>query len=97
MTSKESIRNIDCVRSYLTTTGVIDEQVFKALDMAIEALEKQIPNQPCIVGDHWALCPRCYEDKGFSYNFLAGMKQTKDSKIYYCSGCGQAIDWSDEE
>lgn len=39
MTSEEAIRNIDCARSYLSMSGVVDEPVYKALEMAIKALE----------------------------------------------------------
>lgn len=67
-----------------------------AYDTAIEALEKQIPRKPKKI-DNWVLCPRCYKKKGFSYNFLVGMKEFPDDKLSYCLVCGQAIDWSEEE
>lgn len=69
-----------------------DEDMAKAIPLAIQALNKQIPQKPTVI-ERWHLCPRCYKEKGFSYDYLVGMQQTMDSKISYCLGCGQAIDW----
>lgn len=60
-----------------------------AYDMAIEALEKQIPKKPndkfnvpyAIIA--YGICPSC------------GLDVNSDMK--FCSECGQAIDWSVSE
>ena len=54
----------------------------KSLEMAIAALEKQIPKKPAehIIGVY---CTKC--------------KHFLDGTGYYCVFCGQAIDWSEEE
>ena len=61
--------------------------IYKAHDVAIEALEKQIPKKPLLVPDgkskiHTFKCPTC------------------DQAMYrvrmFCDDCGQALDWSDE-
>ena len=67
-----------------------------ALEMAVEALEKQVPKKPKKI-DHWRLCPNCYEKHGFSYDYLVGMKQRGHEDISYCLGCGQAICWEVDE
>lgn len=66
----------------------------KFLDVAIVALEKQIPKKPYFEGDGYAdgqfvydtwICPNCekrYEVDCDNYD--------------YCPDCGQAIDWSGE-
>ena len=66
----------------------------KSLEMAIAALEKQIPKKPTYEGDgYWNgqlvydtwICPNCekrYEVDCDNYD--------------YCPDCGQAIDWSEE-
>ena len=61
----------------------------EAFDMAIEALEKQIPKKP-IKSDReirycevWK-CPKC----GFEWSGRV---------VDYCYKCGQAIDWSGDE
>lgn len=63
------------------------EDDYKANDMAIKALEKQIPKKPDFTEDkEFALCP-CCNGKGLL------------NKQKYCDNCGQKIDldWSDEE
>lgn len=67
-----------------------------AREMAIEALEKQMPKKPTFEGngfdrngniiyDIW-ICPCCGEKYEVDYD---------DYK--YCPWCGQALDWSDNE
>ena len=60
----------------------------KAISMAIEALDKQILKKPIekytdYDGTEAGLCPFCNEGV--------------DEKMNFCSYCGQAIDWSDDE
>lgn len=58
----------------------------EALGMAIQALEKQIPNKPKErdrIGFNTLVCPVC---KGALYLYEP-----------YCDNCGQKLDWSDEE
>lgn len=59
------------------------------LDIAIEALKKQIPKKPIKSGreirycEVWK-CPKC----GFEWSGRV---------VDYCYKCGQAIDWGEEE
>lgn len=67
------------------------ERVFTAHKMAIEALEKQIPQKPIErwTGDGWVIkCPVC--GKFFDDSEYEWVRQ-------FCGGCGQKIDWSDTE
>ena len=61
------------------------EDDYKANEMAINALEKQIPKKPkerdCI-GFDTLVCPKC---KMALYLYEP-----------YCDNCGQKIDWSDD-
>lgn len=67
------------------------ESFIKALDMAIQALEKQIPKKPIkseeqvvrYVNTYY--CPVC----------RLGITGTNIAK--WCYHCGQRLDWSDEE
>ena len=54
-----------------------------ALELAISALEKQIPKKP-VRDREYTLCPNC-------------KKVEIDWLDKYCHGCGQAIDWSVEK
>lgn len=61
-----------------------------AIDMAIAALEKQIPKKPFqdkdIYGTKYLLCRECSKILSF-VGFVAR----------YCPDCGQKIDWSGED
>ena len=66
--------------------GTPDRNLIDALEMAINALEKQIPNKPKerdYIGYNTLVCPVC---KGALYLYEP-----------YCDNCGQKLDWSDEE
>lgn len=69
-----------------------DDDFFRkseAIEIAIDALEKQIPKKPIKLTD-WGnnRCPCCgtlYGENGVMENYD------------YCTDCGQKIDWSDEK
>ena len=50
-----------------------------ALEMAVEALEKQMPKKPKMPLDAYLVCPVC--------------EKKVDHPFEYCRACGQAIDW----
>ena len=95
MTAQEAIKGLE----YLISGDCTDNQqaFIKEIEIAISALEKQIPKKPKIVKieseydtrDYF--CPIC--NKCFIHfvdgEFYAGNKDC------YCSNCGQALDWSD--
>ena len=64
----------------------------EAIQMAIQALEKQIPKKPILANnmmtkDKFLMCPCC------KFRF-------PDSLVFLktrCWNCGQKLDWSDEE
>lgn len=64
-------------------------------EVAIEALEKQIPQRPNLEADGYAdgqlvydtwICPHCGEYYEVDYD-----------DYDYCPNCGQAIDWSEDD
>ena len=68
------------------------KQIKEAIKVAIEALEKQIPEIPDYEGDGYAngeliydtwICPRCGRHYEIDYDHYV-----------YCPQCGQLIDWS---
>ena len=63
----------------------------KAISMAIEALEKQIPKKPLHMHKNY-YCPICKEDGWMLWDDAIPNDMDK-----YCGICGQAIDWSDDE
>lgn len=91
MTEKEAIEMLKAVKGYIKYCGVD-----KSINMAIGALEKQIPKKPT----HEATLQRC--------NTCPRCCQVIDTKVYEefgnrrirvryqrCVFCGQAIDWED--
>ena len=89
MTDEEAIRE---VRFNMSTIGLSDKaakRVVEARDMAINALEKQIPKKPHKNFEKfsgvWCSCGK-YLGKGYFVD-----------KPSYCTDCGQKLDWSDEE
>lgn len=101
MTESEAIETI---QFDLEIGGEIQSQVMHdAIDVAIQALEKQIPKKPNKTIDSSLgikkeihVCPVCDCDLTEVY-FIAPQESKIKEKITYCEACGQAIDWSDEE
>ena len=87
MTESEAIKNLKDILSECTESGeavcYITDVDAPALEMAIKALEKQIPKKPK-TDDRYVMyiCPCCNDFIKVSHNC--------------CQNCGQAIDWSDE-
>lgn len=92
MTNEEAIKELKEDRALYESNiveagdGTPDGQLMLALDMAIEALEKQIPRKPTI--DE-------YDDETYSYICLCGAEVEENQA--YCDVCGQMIDWSSGE
>lgn len=68
------------------------EDYKQALELGVKALEKQIPKKVVKDGKWSYKCPCCGEcaetDCGDAFY---------DYRLDYCNGCGQKLDWSDEE
>lgn len=93
MKESEAIRELHKIRP---RGGIIPQKRAEALDVAIQALEKQIQKKPTPIdyekyidvidnaiflrGAYW--CPNC------KHVIKSGS---------FCSDCGQKLDWSDEE
>ena len=82
MTIKEAIRELEWAKNRLMQCSHMDNNRMKAFNMAIQALEKQVPKKV----DEDYCCPICHvcgiDDVGCTAN--------------YCSECGQKLDWSEE-
>lgn len=86
---------IECLKSNKPTSGYVMLQ--ESIDMAIQALEKQIPKKPIMkqyfedLKEEYLCCPTCGE--------ILTDRIPADNKTFYfhCMNCGQKFDWSDEE
>lgn len=91
MTENEAIKELHKIR---LRGDIITQNKARALYVAIEALEKQIPQSPTYEGDGYAdgmlvydtwICPRCGHHYEVDYD-----------DYDYCPNCGQRIDWSNK-
>ena len=101
MTAQEAYAELISIRNhiedgYLTHLGYggkadkQEEHTIKAYNVAINALEKQIPKKPIFESEQTSpfgvddvpYCPSCRCDL---------------PEVSYCEKCGQALDWSDTE
>ena len=90
MTAEEAIRRIrDHNEVHSARERNFAVYITEALNMAIEALEKQIPKKP-INEECYYICPRCRDDLGVSDDdiFIYELSMPK-----YCSNCGCVLDW----
>ena len=94
MTNEEAIRRLRyhfAIHDDGRPTPYLDE----AVQMAIEALEKQIPKKPKETDayPHRLCCPTCHWTLCFNKENADGYRMMH--MFTYCPECGQAIDWSD--
>ena len=97
MTESEAVEKLKNMRLFMQITDEnndckFTEDDYKANEMAIKALEKQIPKKPVemkptdkLLNGYFA-CPMC--------GGWVGMDEYSNE---YCGCCGQKINWSDEE
>ncbi len=87
MTNKEATNFLSQVKSILLNNNSWLEStktpIKESFDMAISALEKQIPKKPKMPLDAYWVCPTCGKKVEHPYEC--------------CMGCGQAIDWEEDE
>ena len=93
MTPEEVIKTLEVAKAEVEWNYPMDYAV--AIDEAIKAIEKQIPKKPKVI-DRWRMCPRCYEEYGFNYDILIGMRGLKTGECR-CLNCGQVIELEAEE
>lgn len=83
MTAQEAIKRLQ----YESPAREYHSNLNEVFDMAIEALEKQIPKKVIFEDDgNLLLCPNCGLD-------LMGSITEPDHDPYYCFECGQALLW----
>lgn len=94
MTESEAIIEVRFNMSKIGLNNKTAERVSEAKNMAIQALEKQIPKSPDYEGDGYSngelvydtwVCPCCGQTYEVDYD-----------DYEYCPKCGQHIDWRNE-
>ena len=90
MTESEAIKEI---RFNMSTIGLSNEaakRVVEARDMAINALEKQIPKKPAKSENQVVRYANTY------YCPICNLGITGTNIAKWCYHCGQKLDWSEE-
>jgi len=93
MTVQEAIKEFDNYGLTGDYSKKETPELYEAVQVAREALEKQIPKKPIeieVPSEHKLQCPTCYNRYFFKNSIF-----NKDYN--YCDNCGQALDWSEEE
>lgn len=94
MTAQEAIKHLKEITGWSNFWGGCYKEKLSAIDMAIEALKKQIPKKPDFEGDgYWNgelvydiwICPYCEEHYEVDYE-----------EYCCCPKCGQKIDWGED-
>ena len=88
MTAEEAIKTIQVAIAEVEWDYPLDYST--AFKTAIEALDKQIPKKPVVVGEEY-IFERDEWEKDYECPFC-GNPYADDS---FCSCCGQKLDWSD--
>lgn len=90
---------IEAMQFDLKVGGEIHSQVLRdAVDVAIQALEKQIPKRPIFnhnLSDTFSLF-HCECGNAIKVSHDIGIMDNSNAPNY-CSKCGCRLDWSDEE
>lgn len=109
MTNREAIKELmDDIAMYDNeivrlnmAIGTPDRNMIDALEMGIEALEKQIPKRVIHrntmhtqYNSPWS-CPNCEADLSKVEFFSFGGGEA-NNRCSYCWHCGQAIDWTED-
>ena len=76
--------------------GIIPQKRAEALDVAIQALEKQIPKKPIKKERSGIVYCVCGNFIGYKPPINRALENGK-IPFKYCPNCGQKIDWSGEE
>ena len=66
-----------------------------AIEMAINALEKQIPKKPYCIEDKMWCCPVCDNHLLPKWVKYPTELMPKTEGLPYCMSCGQKIDWNE--
>jgi len=92
ITAEEAIEELENATLLIIANGKdwMDERDLPVLEMAIDALKKQIPMKP--IGEHYAhmRCPSC------NHRIPSGQGSSSRRRDNWCNYCGQAINWSEE-
>lgn len=97
MTEREAIEKLKNMRLFMQIEDnknecKFTEDDYKANEMAIQALEKQIPKKPVNYDKHYYKCPCCNEDLEIDNDMLFVYDEEPPK---FCIKCGQKLDFKE--
>ena len=100
MTEREAVEKLKNMRLFMQIEDEnndckFTEDDYKANEMAVQALEKQIPKKPDCIEDKMWCCPVCDNHLLPKWVKYPTKLMPKTEGLPHCMSCGQAIDWSD--
>ena len=95
MTYEEAIETIKIAIAEVEWNYPMEYTV--AFEIAIEALEKQIPMKPKEYEDKFYACPVCGNVVHHKWVKYPTKLMPKLVGLPYCLNCGQRLNWSDED
>ena len=99
MTEQEAIKALD--KHFNMALKALEEiQQYRALGTLEEcraAVEKQIAKKPKEYEDKFYGCPVCGNVLLHKWEKYPAKLMNKKNGLPYCLGCGQKLDWSDED
>lgn len=91
MTNEEALERL---RDFNTINLLLGRQDIEALDVAIKALNRTIPQQVELMGDGYDTDGNLVYDYAQCPNCQRAFEETDDSwECGYCPCCGQALKW----
>lgn len=94
MTREEAIETIKIAVAEVEWNYPMEYTV--AFEIAIEALEKQVPKKPKEYEDKFYACPVCGNVVNHKWVKYPTILMPKLVGLPYCLNCGQRLNWSDD-
>lgn len=83
------------ISSIRTNMSYPNGRLCSAGEIAVEAIEKQIPKKPICIEDKMWCCPKCDNNLMNKWVKYPTKLVPKSAGLPYCLSCGQRIDWSE--
>ena len=93
MTYEEVYEYLKAVQGLLNNKPISNENAIQINDLAIKAVEKQIPKKPI---KHY-LDRYCAVDYYYQCPTFCNVRFQLSNTYHFCPNCGQPLDWSDAE
>lgn len=92
MTNKEAIRILERLQEPEAWEPQLSKDAYTALEMAIKAMEKQIPKEP-----KYKAVDKFVKNRFITITLCPGCGREIVAGDMHCIRCGQAVNWTEDE